>query len=61
MEHEPGIFEKRDARAEAEADARAMEDYAAGRYYPNSVVRRWLETWGQPDCKSFDEWLKSSG
>ncbi|WP_315764809.1 antitoxin [Sphingomonas sp. Y38-1Y] len=61
MEHEPGIFETRDEEADAEADARAMADYRAGRSYPHSVVKQWLRTWGDPDFKPFDEWLKSSG
>ena len=30
---------------------------AEGRAFPHAVVRQWLKTWGQPDCKPFEEWL----
>ena len=55
----PGIRHVDDG--DDEDDARAEADIAAGRFYPHSVVARWLKTWGTPDRKSFDEWLKSSG
>ena len=45
----------------AAADAEAEADMAAGRVYPHSVVGAWLDTWGKPDRKPFEEWLKSSG
>jgi hypothetical protein len=61
VKHEPGIFEDPDPETEAAADARADADWAAGRYYENDVVVRWLKTWGKPDFKPFREWLESSG
>ena len=42
---------------DAEQDARAMADVAAGRCYPHEVVGRWLMTWGEPDQKPFKDWL----
>ena len=45
----------------AAADAEAEADIAAGRVYPHETVGVWLRTWGSPDYKPFDEWLKSSG
>ena len=41
--------------------AQAETDAAAGKGYPHSLVSRWLGTWGSPDYKPFQEWLKSSG
>ncbi|WP_375381909.1 hypothetical protein [uncultured Sphingomonas sp.] len=54
------ILPMTDEEIEAEA-AEAEADIAAGRVYPHSLVSAWLETWGSPDYKPFDEWLKSSG
>ena len=49
-----------DEELEAEA-AESEADIAAGRVYPHRLVSAWLETWGSPGYKPFDEWLKSSG
>lgn len=58
VKHEPGIFEEPDPEAEAASIARARADIAAGRVYPHAVVGEWLKTWGKPECKPFQEWLK---
>lgn len=39
---EQGLFDKVDTAAEAEADARAEADVAAGRLISHEAVRRWL-------------------
>jgi predicted transcriptional regulator len=39
---EPGLFDTRDDAAEAEADARAEADVAAGRLISHEAVLRWL-------------------
>ena len=51
----PGI-PTTDQEAEA-AEARAMEDVAAGRVYSHSVISEWLHTWGKPEFKPFKEWI----
>lgn len=38
---------------EAERDAEAEADIAAGRFYSNEEVVAWLKTWGTPDQKPF--------
>lgn len=43
----------------AAADARALEDIAAGRVHDHAVVAEWLKTWGTPDQRSFKEWLNT--
>lgn len=43
---EPSIFDIVDEAFEAEADARAEADIAAGRVVSNEAVVRWLKTWG---------------
>lgn len=57
MEHEPGLFERRDPQAEAASLARARADIAAGRGVDHAVVRQWLLTWGKPGRVSFEDWL----
>ena len=57
MKHAPGIFEEPDPHAEAAADARALEDYRAGRYVPHAIVGEWLKTWGKPGRLPFREWF----
>ncbi len=42
---------------DAEDDARALEDLAAGRVHDHAVVARWLLTAGDSDWKPFREWL----
>lgn len=46
MAHERSVFDKNDAAAEAQADARAEADIAAGRLIGHGAVRRWLASWG---------------
>ena len=47
------------AQAEAESDARAMADMAAGRVVDHADVVAWLETWGTVDHKPMPcEWLE---
>ena len=59
MEHEPGLFERRDPDAEAASLARARADIAAGRTIPHEQVTAWLKTWGTPDFKPMPrEWLE---
>ena len=59
MEHEPGLFERRDPDAEAASLARARADIAAGRTIPHEQVAAWLKTWGTPDFKPMPrEWLE---
>lgn len=47
---ESDLFDRTDAAAEAEADARAAQDVAAGRLISHDAVRRWLlaRAQGQP-------------
>ena len=42
-------------------EAEIAADLASGKGYPHSIVRRWLRTFGKPDFKPFEEWLKSAG
>ncbi|MBV9841572.1 MAG: CopG family transcriptional regulator [Sphingomonadaceae bacterium] len=44
MKAEKTIF---DPAAEAEADARADADVAAGRIISHAAVKRWLRSWGR--------------
>ncbi len=53
----PGIRHVDDLEADAEDDARALADLAAGRVYPHAIVGEWLSTWGKPGRKPFKEWL----
>jgi predicted transcriptional regulator len=46
MAHERSLFDRNDAAAEAEADARAEADVADGRLVSHGAVRRWLASWG---------------
>jgi predicted transcriptional regulator len=41
------LFDREDARAEAEADARAEADVQAGRVIGHGAVKRWLASWGK--------------
>ncbi len=61
MEHEPGIFERHDEKAEYAADQRAWADFRAGRYYDHAIIAAWLQTWGTPERVSFDKWLAANG
>ncbi|MDO6416327.1 hypothetical protein Q4F19_18220 [Sphingomonas sp. BIUV-7] len=46
-------------QGEAESEARAEADIAAGRVYSNEEVVAWLKTWGSPDAKPFPHrWSK---
>jgi acyl-CoA synthetase (NDP forming) len=55
----PGIkhVDDDDEDADAEDDASAMADLAAGRCHDHAVVGQWLQTWGMPDWKPFKDWL----
>jgi len=46
MTRERSPFDARDAAAEAESEARAEADVAAGRLISHGAVRRWLGSWG---------------
>ena len=46
MSRERALFDTSDPAAEAQADARADGDAAAGRVVSHSAVRRWLASWG---------------
>lgn len=46
MAQERSLFDRSDAAAEAEADARADADVAEGRLIGHGAVRRWLASWG---------------
>jgi predicted transcriptional regulator len=46
MAHERSLFDRNDAAAEAQADARAEADAAEGRLIGHGAVRRWLASWG---------------
>ena len=48
MNVERDLFQMSPA-AEAEADARAEADIAAGRVVPHEKVVAWLKTWGTPE------------
>lgn len=57
MKHEP--LPPLTPEEEAEADARAMADVAAGHYVEHEKVAAWLRTWGTPDQKPMPrEWLE---
>jgi predicted transcriptional regulator len=46
MKHEPDIFDKIDAKAEAESHARGIADLDAGRTVTHEAVVKWLQSWG---------------
>ena len=46
---------------EEASDARADADIAAGRVYPHELVVEWFATFGNPDHKSFHDWLNGRG
>lgn len=46
MSHEKSLFDDRDERAEAAADARAEADVVAGRLISHDAVKTWLRSWG---------------
>ncbi len=46
MTRERSLFDRSDATAEAEGDARAEADVAEGRLIGHGAVRRWLASWG---------------
>lgn len=46
MAQERSLFDRSDAAAEAEADARAEADVREGRLIGHDAVRRWLGSWG---------------
>ena len=47
MNIEKNLFDREDAAAEAEADARAEADVRTGRLIGHGAVRRWLASWGK--------------
>ncbi|MGQ0558718.1 MAG: hypothetical protein ACT4OE_03915 [Sphingosinicella sp.] len=47
MDIEKSVFDSPDAEAEAQADARAETDIAAGRVVSDGAVRKWLRSWGR--------------
>jgi predicted transcriptional regulator len=47
-----------DEAREAQLDAKAEADYAAGRIVPHGKVAAWLKSWGTPDelpCPTTDQ------
>lgn len=46
MTRERSLFDRSDAAAETEAEARAEADVAGGRVIGQRAVRRWLASWG---------------
>lgn len=59
MSAERDIIPDKAAQAEAESDARAMADIAAGRVVDHAYVVAWLETWGTADHKPMPrEWFE---
>jgi predicted transcriptional regulator len=46
MKHEPDLFDKIDAKADAESYARGIADLEAGRTVSHEAVVQWLRSWG---------------
>jgi predicted transcriptional regulator len=46
---EPTLFDEIDEAADAEADARAEADIAAGRVISHKAMKAWLLSWGTPN------------
>ena len=46
MKHELSVFDIPNPRAEAEAEARGLDDLAAGRVISHDAVVKWLKSWG---------------
>ena len=55
MKHDPAISAS--VEQQSDAEARALADYRAGRYWDHAIVSEWLKTWGKPDRRSFQDWL----
>lgn len=47
MKHEPDLFDKIDAKADAESYARGIADLEAGRTVSHEAMREWLLSWGR--------------
>jgi predicted transcriptional regulator len=46
MRDKETLFDRSDAAAEEQADARAEADVRAGRLISHGAVKRWLQSWG---------------
>ncbi len=57
MKHEAISVEHRDREPLATLVAKARVDYAADLGVDHAVVSEWLKTWGQADCRPFEDWL----
>lgn len=49
MNHEKSLFDDRDEKAEAAADARAERDVQANRLIGHAAMREWFRSWGSPN------------